>query len=433
MAQVGRRLVDHFSLRVTDDVYRVNTPYASYGIGVSLATVPLYVIQKAVGARGPGQQFWVLLVNPILLATTAVVLFRIGLALSWSRRRALALGVVFGVLTMAPWHSTELFSEPGVTLGLCVALLGLIGFRAEQAHGPWLVGGGLALAVLFRTDSVLLGGVVLLTLPAFVSTPRLKRWRTWVPQVGGPLMIVGGWIAAYNRLRTGSPFHDYQNGGFTASFWTGLHGLAYAPGKGFWWYNPLLLLAVPGLVLLWRRDRAVVLAIAVLVLVRPLFYAKWDAWPGGTCWGPRFLFPLCALLAIPAVEGAAWLRAGSRIRRTGAGALVGALVFASLALTVLSVWVPYERFWIDTTVARRVPPAHAHAVIYKQEWDSYWAIRGSQIWGNARLLDHAVPFPLARFRGGPTPGGVAALVVAATSMGLAIVSCGDARAQSSLS
>jgi len=286
-----------------------------------------------------------------------------------------------------------------------------------------------ALAVLFRTDSALLGGVVLLTLPAFVSTPRLKRWRTWVPQVGAPLMIVGGWIAAYNHLRTGSPFHDYQNGGFTASFWTGLHGLVYAPGKGFWWYNPVLLLALPGLVLLWRRDRAVAIAIALLVLVRPLFYAKWDAWPGGTCWGPRFLFPLCALLAIPAVEAAAWLRAGSRTRKTASGALVGALTVASLALTALSVWVPYERFWIDTTVARGVPAARAHAVIYKQEWDSYWAIRGSQIWGNARLLDHAVPFPLARFRGGPTLGGVAALVVAAAAMGLAVVSCAEDRVE----
>jgi hypothetical protein len=427
MAQVGRHLVDHFSLRVTDDVYGVNTPYAAYGIGVSLATLPLYVIQKTVGAHGPGHQFWVLLVNPILLAATAVVLFRVGRALAWSRRRALAVAVVFGVLTTAPWQSTELFSEPGVTLGLGLALLGLIRFRAALASGPRLLGAGLALATLFRTDSALLGGVVLLTLPAFVPSSRLKRWRTWVPQVGVPLVVVGGWIAFYNRLRTGSPFRDYQNGGFTASLWTGLHGLVYAPGKGFWWYNPVLLLAVPGLVVLWRRDRAVALAIAVLVVVRPLFYAKWDAWPGGTCWGPRFLFPLCALLAIPAVEAIASLRAGGGARLAAGVALAGTLSLASLALTVLSVWVPYERFWIDTTVARGVPPARAHAVIYKQEWDSYWAVRGSQIWGNARLLDHAVPFPLARFRGGLTPGGSAALVLGAAALGLAVVSCADGR------
>src|SRR5439155_8057551 len=132
------------------DVYRVNTPYAAFGIGVPLATVPLYVIEKALGARGPQEQFWVLLVNPILLATTGVVLFRIGRALAWPARRALAVTILFGVLTMAPWHSTELFSEPGVTLGLCIALLGLILFRAALPRGPWLLGGGLALAVLFR-------------------------------------------------------------------------------------------------------------------------------------------------------------------------------------------------------------------------------------------------------------------------------------------
>ena len=189
MAQIGRHIVDDFSLRVTDDVYRVNTPYAAYGIGVSLATVPLYVIQKAFGAHGPGEQFWVLLLNPILLATTAVVLFRIGLALGWSRRRSLALGLGFGILTMAPWHSTELFSEPGVTLGLCLALLGLIRFRAAQRHGPWLLGGGLALAVFWkkgRAIPVITGMFVSLAVMSAVELlQKLKATREiWLQNVG---------------------------------------------------------------------------------------------------------------------------------------------------------------------------------------------------------------------------------------------------------
>src|SRR5438876_5559383 len=163
MAQIARHLVDHFSLRVTDDVYGVNSPYAAYGIGVSLAAAPLYVIQKAVGASGPSHQFWVLLTNPLLLAATAVVLFRIGRALSWSRAQSLAAGGLFGVATMAPWQSTELFSEPGVILGLCITVLGLLRFRDDRRRGPWLVGTGLALAVLFRPDSALLGGIVLVT------------------------------------------------------------------------------------------------------------------------------------------------------------------------------------------------------------------------------------------------------------------------------
>ena len=422
MAQVARHFVDHFSLRVTDDVYGVNSPYASYGIGVSLAAAPLYVIQKVGGTTGPHHQFWVLLVNPLLLAATAVVLFRIGRALSWSRAQSLGVGAVFGVLTMAPWQSTELFSEPGVTLGLCLAVLGLVRFRAGRRRGPWLVGSGLALAVLFRTDSLLLGGIALVTLPAFVDRDRLRQWRAWVPQLALPLVAVGLWVGYYNHLRTGSPFRGYEHGGFTASLWTGLHGLIYAPGKGFWWYDPLLLLAIPGLVLLWRRDRAVTMALVLLAAVRFLFYARWDAWPGGTCWGPRFLFPLCALLAIPSVAAIAWLRQRAGWRRGAGSALVGVLALAAAVLTVLSVWVPYERFWIDTTVARGVPPTRARAVVYEQEYDSYWALSGSQIWSNARHLDRAAPFPLARFRGGPRYAGVAALLVALAATGLAVQS-----------
>jgi hypothetical protein len=56
-------------------------------------------------------------VGPILTALTGALLYRIGRTLGWRRTTAVIVPVAFGILTMAAVYSTELFSEPAVTLG----------------------------------------------------------------------------------------------------------------------------------------------------------------------------------------------------------------------------------------------------------------------------------------------------------------------------
>ncbi|MCP4363293.1 MAG: hypothetical protein GY796_35280 [Chloroflexi bacterium] len=63
-----------------------------------------------------------------------------------------------------------------------------------------------------------------------------------------------------------------------------------SPGRGIIFYSPLVVLAVPGLLLLWREKLPAEAALIVgLLLVQIATYASWWTWDGGWVWGPRFL------------------------------------------------------------------------------------------------------------------------------------------------
>jgi hypothetical protein len=65
---VATNLVDHGSLKVRNDPYLINTPYASYGLGLSIVIIPLYLVQKVVQ---PGGEEAMLLINVIMVAASA--------------------------------------------------------------------------------------------------------------------------------------------------------------------------------------------------------------------------------------------------------------------------------------------------------------------------------------------------------------------------
>jgi hypothetical protein len=415
MYSVTRNLVDHFTLRTQPDAdYNgLHTPYSSYGIGQSLAMAPGYLLEKWFGV--PGRSEFVTLTNPVLIAVTAVLLFRLARATCWSRRVAVATALVFGLLTMAVQATTELFSEPGVALGGTMALLGLIRWRTHARHGPLLTGCGLATTILFRTDSLLLVAVpVLALLPLFIPWQRLRAGWPDLLRLAAPLAAVAGWLAFYNWLRFGHPLDaGYAGQGFGHDFTDGFSALLWRGGKGLFVFNPVLLAAPPGLLVLWRRgavasaDRALVVAIGVLALARPLLYARWDSWYGGTVWGPRFLMPMTALLALPAVLGIrALLRSGPA--RVVAVPMVGVLLAASAYISVVSVWVPYEQAWNAHVKPRPGDPTDhqaARALREERAREFWYTFEYGHIAGNTRLLTRSEIFPLEHYRDGTTAAG----------------------------
>ena len=53
---------------------------------------------------------------------------------------------------MALWSTTELLSEPGVTLCVVVVVFGLVRWRLGRPWAPILVGVGAACAIQFRSE-----------------------------------------------------------------------------------------------------------------------------------------------------------------------------------------------------------------------------------------------------------------------------------------
>ena len=110
----------------------------------------------------------------------------------------------------------------------------------------------------------------------------------------------------------------------------GLPGVLLDQEFGLLVYAPVFALALPGLVLLWRRDRRGAAVAWALVGVVLLTASTWHMWRGG--WNPpaRFLVPLVPVLAVAIASALA--------RGVSAGAAV--LIGWSLWTGLLGAWEP---------------------------------------------------------------------------------------------
>jgi hypothetical protein len=386
----------------SEDPTKHHFPYSHYGIGMPLVLLPLYLVQRALHIAPHLVES---LASPLLLAPTGALLYLAGRQLGWSRRLSLAGALVFGALTQALQISQEAWSEPGVALAVALVVLGMLRWRAGRTSGPWLVGSGLGVGLLFRSDSGLLVGSALLLLPAFVPWRRLlAERRAWVGLVL-PVLPVLAWTAWYSLRRDGTLVPAVYGGSFTTPFTRGFYGLVLSPGKGLFAYNPFLVLAIPGAVALWRRDRAATALLVWLMVDRVLLYSRWSDWAGGVSWGPRFLMPAVGPFAMLAVYGVSRIPGLRPVLRAPAVAAVAALVVAGAVVSVASVWVSYgssER-WVTEVPSQEAARRHAYVHTFG----------GSAIAYNLRHLDGDVrPWTLVHFRGGPDPIGILALATA---------------------
>lgn len=423
MAGVARNLWLHL------DVHRTVTSFGAtrqpgwsiFGIGMSLVMAPFWALQLD---RDPGQAFWLTLSCPLLTASSGVVVYRIATGIGLRSVASAFASLAFGLLTLAPMYSAELFSEPGVTLAILVAVLGMLRWQQGRSWGPWLVGFGIAWAILFRYESTVVVAPMVVGVLLFVPGAVLRaRWRAWLPALVVPIGSALVWTGYYNDLRFGSPFHSGPNGHlFTTPLLDGLQRQLLSTGKGFFWYSPILLAAIPGCVLLWRRHRGITAVALGLSLARLLFFSGYYNPDGSVSWGPRYLVPVCALLALPLAATFDRISVMTRARRYASSAAVSLLALVSAAVVVASVWVPYEYAWArvnDIPGWQTVPGAKLQVIKearLDREFNDWYS---SPILLGLRSLDGphlAGPFPLRWWRGGPSLPGVVALAIAAAAV-----------------
>jgi hypothetical protein len=203
----------------------------------------------------------------------------------------------------------------------------------------------------------------------------------------------------------------------------GLYGLLLSHGKSLFVYNPFLLLAIPGAVALWRRDRATTALLAVLAVARPLFYSRWSAWYGGVAWGPRFLMPVAVPLSLLAVYAVSRIFPLRLVLRVPATLVVVALIIGAGVVNVASVWVWEGGSW---NWMRYRPPGLAGAALQKFRAERhaayFYSFRSNSIaYSLRRMRQPNRFFPLYHFRGGASPVGLAALLLAGLAPVAALV------------
>jgi hypothetical protein len=314
MLHVTESMLHHHNFLVPKaiDPYHLNTPYSSYGLGMSLLFAPLYLLGEHTGGN---PVTWAMATNAFVFAATVLVLYWLALTLGGTRRQAVATALLTGFGTLLlPFTSTG-FSELGVAFAVALGLVGLSLCRSRPAVGPLLAGIASGVAVLMRWDSLVVVVPFLLAGVAFT--------RRWVPLATGPtrhwrfdraviektarelaffllgVLPFAAVVAWYNTLRFGAPWRGgYAGQGFTHSWVPGAFGLLLSPGVGLIWYVPLILIAVAGWALAWRHTTVLVVVAVALLVGRIVFYAAWWDWSGMITWGPRLLVPAMPGLAV---------------------------------------------------------------------------------------------------------------------------------------
>jgi hypothetical protein len=330
--------------------------YSRKGIGTSLTALPIYWLALQSNSWGNVQA--AMLTNAFLTAVTGGFLFLMLRRLKYGQGIALATTMVYALATMAWPYARFLFSESLTALGLVLSAYGLMRYRdslsqtsntkTETAARDWvsplLAGAGLGLALVARLNNALAGPFLGLLLLFYLYRRFGFRWRAWIRPIflfGVPVLAALAIIAWYNWLRFGSPWTTgyLPEESFTTPFFEGLYGLTLSPGKGLFWYNPILL----GALLAWpafaRRHRAEALLAGAVVVSNIAFYAPWFLWWAGHGWGPRFLvamLPFATISLAEAIEAA-------RSRRL-LGLALGALIAASLAVQLLGVVVDFNLY-----------------------------------------------------------------------------------------
>ena len=147
-------------------------------------------------------------------------------------------------------------------------------------------------------------------------------------------------LLAYNDAAFGSPFalsythvatagfasnHDHGIGGIDLPKAKAIAGLLFSPHRGLLVTIPLTWLAIAGSYSLIRKQRALGVAIAIMVSAQVLVISGFDGWWGGWSYGPRLLLPVLGMALVPAAFALDALRA-----RPWGVALVAALLLTGL-------------------------------------------------------------------------------------------------------
>ena len=365
--------------------------YSRKGIGTTLAALPHYWL--ALQSRLVPNVQMAMLTNSVITALTGVLVYLLLRRLRYSYGVALLAALAFGLGTMAWPYARYLFSESLAGLGLMLSFYFLVRFRDRQdlASVLW-AGAGLGVALLARLNNAIAAPFLGVLLLAYLYRQHGRNWRKWIGPVvlfGLPVLValaITGW---YNWLRFGNPLTTgyLPQERFATPFFEGVYGLTLSPGKGIFWYDPILFVALIAWPALFRRHRAEALLVAAIVLGNLAFYAPWYLWWAGHAWGPRFLvtiLPFAALSLAPALEAA--------LRRRALALALGALAIISVAVQLLGVAVDFNLYLEDVHAelglyhrATLFDPAYSPllrqiAYLRPENLDLAWARGGTLDW-----------------------------------------------------
>lgn len=443
--------------------------YSWYGIGQSLLMLPADLLGTWVShwdifssyQDDPAIRSIVVSysTNILISVLTALIGFRFLRQLRFGEKESV-LGVVALLFGTTHLHYTQNMQENNY-----IMLLTLVGFSLQYewlrsgSKGALAIGSGtLGLNLLTRITTTLdiaaVGLFLLLCLWSEDSSAiagdrwRITGRRLWeYVKVASPIYLAFLFgERAYNFYRFGSWTGTYlpifareqrlQDATLPANFpWStpfheGFLSALFKAEKSIFLFDPLLVLAIALLVLLWPRlEREVrVYAVATLFMLVAYisFYARYAYWAGDFSWGDRYVatpVEFVALLAVPLL-----LRYRKNLSRfVWWGGL--ALIAASLIIQIASLafWLPLEIYQSENMghpifiIALRFKNIVAFALGKMQAWGLNTEAMGQDPWDFVHITTwNFLPFLLQRVGAAPKSVVDAAFVVWGSAVALLV-------------
>lgn len=328
--------------------------YSNKAPGSSMLAVPAYLALKGVKAISGGEptlaeMVWVCRVFTGVLPS---LLFLVLLGRFLARfagpdgRRLAVVGYALG--TMAMTYSVLFIAHQLSAVCIGAAYVLIVRVVEDEWDPRWLVAAGAAAGAAPLVDyqaafagvpvAVYLVWKLVATRPGRVAA-RGVAYAAAGAAVPIAVLLVYHWQAFGSPFKTGYDFsqtfaHFHQQGflGMTELRWEAFVGSTVTPDNGLVFLSPMLLLAVPGWIVLFRRGQHAHLAISLSVaVIYLLFISSINFWRGGWQMGPRYVTAMLPFLMVPV--SAALDEASQRWPWRAAGV---ALVAASVTIYGLS-------------------------------------------------------------------------------------------------
>ncbi|MBE2271474.1 MAG: hypothetical protein IAE80_24790 [Anaerolinea sp.] len=276
-----------------------------------IAVAALYAVAKVTPF---GLVHTVYLLNVIVGALAGCILYLYARTLGYRERTAILAALLFAACTVMWVYSKWLFREPLLLLFLLLSALLLERLRRGGYRSMPLVIGlvfsVIALILTKASAALAFPALLVIALPALNNV----RWRRLLIGIGialGLLIAVFGVLAIYGEaVGLGERYNVLRliSRASPQYFIMALHTYLISPGGSIWGTSPILLLALPGLVLFVRRRQfRYPVAVTLLLLAFVIGYAWLNGvhWFGGLSFPPRFLvqvIPFLVIGALPVID-----------------------------------------------------------------------------------------------------------------------------------
>lgn len=356
--------------------------YSKYGIGNTLAYVPVLLLEKIITGSLPFQSdsrvLYLNLFNIAFSVATAAYLFLLTglLTKSTTARISYVLAAIYCTfwwnhMRIQAFEAFQPFFMLGATYHFLVALyaVGSVSNQDKTARPAFSANRHLLIAGSYLGYLCLVKTVFVIVVPVFLAAIALKEWkrlftekpglRRIIDLFGGyfiyfgiPLIVAAIVLLGVNNAKFGSPFvtgyAQWQREAHPMSgdLLTGISGYLFDPQYSIFITFPVLILAFFGYPFIFRRNRAITIFILSLSLVVILACAKFVNWSGGWSYGPRYLLSVLGLLSLPCVLVFEWMEKNIRRIPVCLSAIaVAALLLYSVYLQTLLNSLPFFTFY----------------------------------------------------------------------------------------